>query len=100
ATGTTGTEPRVAMLHPIFSVLIRRPELLADHLSSYSDLVREEARDIGAQVAKRAVAGIVAAVCLLVFLMLVGVSAMLWALIHFHWMLLVAPGVFLLVGVI
>lgn len=87
------------MLHPIISVLIRRPELVADHLSSYVDLVQNEARDVGAELAKRAVAGIVAGVCLLVFLVLAGVAAMLWALTEFHWMLLVAPGVFLLVAV-
>ena len=88
------------MLHPILSVLIRRPELVADHLSSYAGLIREEARDVGAEVAKRAVAGVVAAVCLLVFLMLAGVAAMLWALTEFHWMLLVAPGLFLVVAVV
>lgn len=88
------------MLHPIFSVLISKPELVADHLSSYASLIQEEARDVGTEVAKRAIAGIIAAVCLLVFLILAGVAAMLWALTEFHWMLVVAPGVFLVVAVI
>jgi uncharacterized protein YacL len=88
------------MLHPIFSVLISKPELVADHLSSYAGLVRDEAKDVGTEVAKRAVAGIVAAVCGLVFLILLGVALMLWAVAAFHWMLLIVPAVFLIVAVV
>lgn len=88
------------MFHPIFSVLFRRPDLVAEHLSGYAGLVREEARDVGVEVAKRAIAGVVAAVCLLVFLILAGVAAMLWAISGFHWMLLVAPGVFVAVAIV
>ncbi|MBL0420148.1 phage holin family protein [Ramlibacter sp. AW1] len=87
-------------MHPILSVLIRRPELVSDHLSSYAGLIREEAAQVGAEVAKRAVAGAIAAVCGLVFLVLAGVAAMLWALTGFHWMLVIAPGVFLVVAAI
>ncbi|MEJ7929124.1 phage holin family protein [Ramlibacter sp. AN1015] len=88
------------MLHPIFSVLFSKPELLSDHLASYAGLIRDEAKDVGAEVAKRAVAGIVAAVCLLVFLILIGVAVMLWAVAGFHWMLLIVPAVFLVVAIV
>ncbi|TFZ01488.1 phage holin family protein [Ramlibacter rhizophilus] len=88
------------MFHPIFSVLLRKPELVADHLSSYAGLVRDEARDVGSELAKRAVAGVLAAVCLLVFLVLAGVAAMLGAIAGFHWMLLVVPGVFLVIAIV
>ena len=88
------------MFHPIFSVLFRRPELVADHLSSYAGLAREEAREVGAELAKRAIAGVIAAVCLLVFLILAGVAAMLWAITAFHWALVLVPAVFLVVGIL
>jgi amino acid transporter len=87
------------MFHPIFSVLFRKPELVADHLSSYAGLAREEASEVGAELAKRAIAGAVAAVCLLVFLILAGVAAMLWAITAFHWALIIVPALFLAVGI-
>lgn len=87
------------MFHPIFSVIFSRPDLVAEHLSGYAGLVREEARDVGMEVAKRAIAGAIAAVCLLVFLVLAGVAAMLWAITGFHWMLVITPAVFLAVAV-
>ena len=33
----------MAWVHPLFSVLIRRPELVVDHLSGYAALVQQEA---------------------------------------------------------
>jgi len=81
------------MIHPIFSVLISRPELVVDHVSGYAALMREEASTVGSEVAKRAIAWGIAAVALMVFLVLAGVAAMLGAL-HgtFHWTLVVVPG--------
>jgi peptidoglycan/LPS O-acetylase OafA/YrhL len=81
------------MIHPIFSVLISRPELVVDHVSGYAALMREEASTVGTEVAKRAIAWAIAAVALMVFLVLAGVAAMLGVL-HgtFHWILVVAPG--------
>lgn len=88
------------MFHPIYSILFRKPELVADHLSSYAGLAREEAREVGAELAKRAIAGAVAAVCLLVFLILLGVAAMLWATMSFHWALVIVPALFLVAGIV
>jgi hypothetical protein len=42
------------MLHPIFSVLIHKPELVIDHFAGYAALVQEEASSVGGEVAKRA----------------------------------------------
>jgi hypothetical protein len=82
------------MLHPIFSVLIKRPELIVDHFAGYAALVREEASSVGTVVAQRAVAWGVVAVGLLVFLILLGVAIMLGAVQEqFHWTLVVVPGV-------
>ncbi len=87
------------MLHPIYSVLIHRPELVMDHVAGYAALVRDEASTVGAQVARRAIAWGVAALCLLVFLVLAGVALMLGALHgQMHWLLLAVPAVPLLLG--
>ena len=83
----------MALVHPIFKVLIRRPELVVDHLSGYAALAQQEASTLGAEVLRRAIAWGVAAASLLVFLMLAGVAAMLgYMLGEFHWVLVLAPG--------
>ena len=83
----------MALLHPIFSVLIHKPELVIDHIAGYAALVQEEAASVGGQVARRAVAWAVAGVGLIVFLVLAGVAAMLGVMQgEFHWILLVVPG--------
>ena len=83
----------MAMLHPIFSVLIHKPELVIDHMAGYAALVQEEASSVGGEVAKRVIAWAVVGVGLLAFVILAGVAAML-GVMHgeFHWMLVVAPG--------
>lgn len=87
------------MVHPIFMVLVTRPELVVEHVSGYAALMREEASSVGKEVAKRALAWAVALVAALVFLILAGVAAMLGAVTEFHWMLVIAPGIALAVAV-
>ena len=88
------------MVHPIFSVLISRPELVMDHVAGYAALVQEEASTVGVQVAKRVIAWGVAVMGLVVFLVLAGVAVMLGAMHgEFHWVLVVAPGSALLLSV-
>lgn len=84
------------MVHPIFSVLISRPELVVDHVAGYAALAREEASTVGTEVAKRAVAWAITLFALLTFLILAGVGIMLGA-VHdeFHWVLVLVPGVVL-----
>ena len=88
------------MIHPIFSVLISRPELVVDHVAGYAALAREEASTVGTEVAKRAVAWAVTLFSLLTFLILAGVAIMLGA-VHgeFHWVLVLVPGVALALAV-
>jgi hypothetical protein len=88
------------MLHPIFSVLINRPELVFDHVAGYASLVQEEASSVGGEVAKRVIAWCAAMLGLVVFLVLAGVAAMLGAMHgEFHWILVVAPGAALALSV-
>lgn len=88
------------MLHPIFSVLISKPELVMEHVAGYASLVRDEASSVGAEVAKRAVAWGVALVSALLFLVLAGVAVMLGAVNGFHWALVIVPGLALVLAVV
>jgi len=89
------------MIHPIFSVLVNRPELVMDHVAGYAALVQEEASAVGVEVARRAIAWGVAVLGLVVFLVLAGVAIMLGAMLdEFHWALIAVPGAALLLCVV
>jgi hypothetical protein len=68
----------MALVHPIFSVLVSRPELVMDHVAGYAALVQEEASSVGAEVTKRGIAWAVCGVGALLFLILGGVASC-WA---------------------
>lgn len=89
------------MLHPIFSTVVSRPDLVADHLSAYVALASEEAAATGRDLKVRALAFAVAGVFALVFVLLAGVAAML-GLLHgqFHWALVLVPGGALVVALV
>jgi O-antigen/teichoic acid export membrane protein len=89
----------MAMVHPIFSVLVSRPELVVDHLTGYAALAQQEASTLGKEMVQRAIAWGVAAVSFVVFLVLAGVAVMLGAIDGFHWVLVLAPGVALALGI-
>lgn len=85
------------MLHPLFSTLIQRPDLLVEHVSAYSALIHQEATTAGSQLIKRYVAWAVAAIFGLVFILFAGIALMLGMLNHqFHWVLLAVPAFALL----
>ncbi len=89
------------MAHPLLSLLIRKPDLVMEHLSGYAALAREEATSVGGEVAKRAAAWAVALVGLLLFLIFAGVGAMLGVMLdRFHWVLVLVPGAALAVAVV
>jgi hypothetical protein len=62
------------MVHPIFSVLITKPELVMEHVAGYASLMRDEASTVGKAVAMRAIAWGVTLFAALVFLILAGVG--------------------------
>ena len=89
------------MLHPIFSVLVTKPELVMEHVAGYASLMREEASTVGREVAKRAVAWGVTLFSLLVFLILAGVAAMLAAVQEqFSWAFVIVPAIALALAAI
>ena len=85
------------MLHPLFSTLIQRPDLLVEHLSAYGALFHQEAAQAGSKLVKRYLAWVVAGICGLVFILFAGFAVMLGILQNqFHWVLLAVPGCALL----
>lgn len=84
----------MALVHPIFSVLVSRPELVLDHVASYAALAQEEASSVGAEVTKRGIAWAVCGVGAFLFLILGGVAVMLGAVSgEFHWTLVLVPAI-------
>lgn len=89
------------MLHPFFSTVLGRPELVADHLANYAALIREEGAIAGRSLVRRAVAGVTAAVSAMLALGLIGTAIMLGVLHdRFHWVLVIVPGVAVVVAAI
>lgn len=79
------------MLHPMFSLLMNRPDLVADHLAGYAVLAGEEAADAGQAWLGRALAWLMTVVLAAVFLALAGGAVMLGTLHSFHWTLVAVP---------
>jgi hypothetical protein len=88
------------MVHPIFSVLITKPELVMEHVAGYASLMRDEASSVGMEVARRAVAWGVTLFAALVFLILAGVAAMLAGVQdQFSWTFVIVPAIPLAISV-
>ena len=84
----------MSIVHPIFSVLVSRPELVMDHVAGYAALAQEEATSVGTEVVKRAVAWAVCGVGAFLFVVFAGIAIMLGAATEaFHWALVVVPTV-------
>ena len=89
------------MLHPLFSTIVQRPDLVVDHLSAYGSLFHKEATSAGSDLTARAVAGIAAILAIAMFLVFSGVALMLGLLQNqFHWVLVAVPGVALILAVV
>ena len=85
------------MLHPLFSTIVQRPDLVVDHVSAYAALFQQEASEAGAEVLTRVVAWVMAVLSAVVFLALTGVAVMLGVMNNqFNWILIAVPGVSLL----
>ncbi|MBS0341118.1 MAG: phage holin family protein [Proteobacteria bacterium] len=89
------------MLHPIYTTVLRHPELVADHLANYMALVREEAGEASRRLVGRIFAGVLAAISAVMALGLVGIAAMMGVMYgSFHWVLVAVPGVAVVVAAI
>lgn len=89
------------MLHPLFSTLVHRPDLVAEHLSAYAGLLQAEASEAGSQWLQRGLSWALVAAAALLFLVFAGLALMLGLLLsRFHWVLVAVPGLFLLLAVL
>lgn len=80
------------MLHPLFSTLVKRPDLVVDHIAGYAALFHDEAVSVGTDLLARAAAWVVALLTAVVFLGLTGVAVMLGLMQNqFHWVLVLVP---------
>lgn len=87
------------MVHPIFTVLIAKPELVMEHVAGYASLMRDEASSVGREVAVRAVAWGITLFSLLVFLILAGVAVMMAAVQEqFSWAFVFVPAIALVLA--
>lgn len=81
------------MLHPLFSTLVQRPDLVVDHVSAYAALFHQEASRAGSELMAHVAAWVLAVLSVVVFLGLAGVALMLGLMQNqFHWVLVVVPG--------
>lgn len=89
------------MFHPVFKLVLGRPDLIAEHLANYGALVQQEAAETGRGFAAKVIAGLIALVSATLALGLTGVAVMLGGL-HgsFHWVLVIVPGVAVLVAAV
>ena len=65
------------MLVPLFNLVTHRPDLIIDHLAGYLKLAQDEVLGMKQQLIRRAIAGAVAIVFAMAFLVLAGVALML-----------------------
>ncbi len=87
------------LLHPIFPVLLKRPELVMDHVAGYAALAREETAAAASALARRAVGWVVALGGFMAFLVLAGTAALMGAMQgQFHWMMLAIPSCALVIA--
>jgi hypothetical protein len=84
------------MIHPLFCTLASRPELLAEHLGAYAQLVSVEAGETTAQLRRKSLLAVAMGLCLALALSLAGIALLLLAAVPLAqmpmpWLLSVVP---------
>lgn len=92
-------------MHPLFALLVTRPQLLVEHALAYSALLNQESGLAYAAWRRQTLLWLVALGCAAVALVLAGVAVMLWAVtpvapVHAPWVLLGVPLLPLAVAVV
>jgi hypothetical protein len=86
-------------MHPLIDILVRKPQLLANHAKAYSELVLQELSQANDQWHQRLLWQLAGVCSVGVACTLLGVAGMLWAvtpveLIRAPWVLVVLPVAF------
>jgi hypothetical protein len=80
-------------MHPLFLTIIRRPDLVGDHLNAYAALLKQETSDASKALAGRFLAWLIALMSVAICVVLSGTALMLGVLQNqFHWILVAVPG--------
>ena len=84
------------MIHPLFRLIASEPQMVADHVEAYSELVGEEMGNAITHWKKTAIAAALLGVLGLTTLVFAGVAIMLWAVtppdnLHAPWALIIVP---------
>ena len=92
------------MVHPLFRLITTRPQLLAEHVSAYTDLLAEELTSTAGLLKRRLMLQFVALAAAAVGVVLAGVALMLWAALpegslRQPWLLLLVPALPLAIAV-
>ena len=81
-------------MHPLCLTIVRRPDLVFDHLSAYAALLTHEAGEAGHSLVNRALLWAFVVMAGAIGLVLSGTALMLGVLQNqFHWILVGVPGV-------
>ncbi len=87
------------MLHPIYATLLNRPDLVADHLLAYADLLQLQSQDLIKALGRRGLACLVAVMGAALSLVFAGTALMLSLLLdRFHPALVLLPAGFALLA--
>ena len=80
-------------MHPLCLTIIRRPDLVVDHLSAYAALFQQEASQAGQSLVNKTLVLLIAVMLFAISLVLAGTALMLCVLQNqFHWILVAVPG--------
>lgn len=93
------------MIHPLFRLLVSEPQMLADHVEAYAELVTEEVGAMAQSMKRRALMLAASGVCFALGLFFGAIALMLWGAtpddsMRAPWMLWLVPGLPLVGGVV
>jgi hypothetical protein len=92
------------MIHPLFRLLVSEPQMLADHVEAYAELVTEEAGAVAQSVKRRMLLHAASLVGVVLGVLFGAVALMIWAAapddtMRAPWVLWAVPGVPLIAGI-
>ncbi len=92
------------MAHPLVRLVATRPQMLAEHLSAYAELLAEEAAATTTQLKRTLAFLLVGGCCVSIAIVLIGTALMLWAAqpagsLHVPWLLIVVPAIPTAIGI-
>lgn len=80
-------------MHPLLLTIIRRPDLLINHMSAYASLLAQETNQASQSLVNRVLIWFLVVFSVALCVVLAGVALMLGVLQNqFHWILVAVPG--------